>query len=417
MSKIRIVEDRILSARGSTRATLYNWSNKIVSVGGKVHVSWLDYLAWNRIQTLDEASGAWGEVITPGDGVDNHSGPALTVDSQGHLHIVIGAHGWSPFQYRKSRHPNDARLWLPPVHVGERPTYPGLACDRDDVLHLAYRGRILLTGWPANCRPAPSLLYQRKEPDAPNWMPAVELVHPGVLHGYTQYGNALCMDSKNVLHLCFHFYDDEVHQRGHTVGYLRSADSGRTWTRADGTPVTLPASAETVDVVESGPTLDMRVSNVACDPNGTPHLISFHNEDGIPRLWWNDGSGWKGRPLLQCVRKLMPNSHVSQDGMVTFDEEGNLYIALQIVPKPGDWGVPEAEVILLFSSDQGRTFEALPVSKPNPNTAAWMPSLETKVSFHQRIPIPHMLYTVGTIGTGCESEDYTEVHFVRLGRE
>jgi len=51
---------RVLSERGCGRATAYSEFNKIVSIGGKTHVSWLDSEGGKflvRVQTLDKGTG------------------------------------------------------------------------------------------------------------------------------------------------------------------------------------------------------------------------------------------------------------------------------------------------------------------------------------------------------------------------
>ena len=95
---------RVLSERGCGRATAYEKSNKIVTIGDKTHVSWLDtekgkFLV--KIQTLDRGTGEWSAVYTVGQAFDNHGGPALTCDNSGYLHIVYYPHH-HPFRYRRS---------------------------------------------------------------------------------------------------------------------------------------------------------------------------------------------------------------------------------------------------------------------------------------------------------------------------
>ena len=79
--------------------------------------------------------------------------------------------------------------------------------------------------------------------------------------------------------------DAEAYGRIQTVGYLFSPDAGRTWQRSDGTQVTLPVTAETVDVIAAGG-LDygsaLQAGALAVAPDGTPWLV--HNE-------WSGGVG------------------------------------------------------------------------------------------------------------------------------
>ena len=54
---INVASDTIVSTRGSTRATLYNWTNKILTHEGRTFVTWQDFLAANQIKTLDRKTG------------------------------------------------------------------------------------------------------------------------------------------------------------------------------------------------------------------------------------------------------------------------------------------------------------------------------------------------------------------------
>lgn len=103
--------------------------------------------------TYDHATGEVGEQVLLGHGPpvnDVHNVPAITIDSEGYLHVVIGAHG-NPFRYVHSLHPNDASTWTEPEimltrgfvrddgsHRG-RQTYISLVCDQHDTLHVASR--------------------------------------------------------------------------------------------------------------------------------------------------------------------------------------------------------------------------------------------------------------------------------------
>ena len=414
-SPIRVVSDTVLSRRSSTRATLYNWTNKILTHDGKTHVTWLDYLAANQIQTLDRRTGEWGDVDTVGCGVDNHCGPALTIDSTARLHMIVGSHGRSPFQHRMSNAPNDHSTWTPYKPVGAGPTYPSLVCDREDCLHLAYRGRAARVDWLPN-HPAPHLMYQRACVGG-DWLPPAELVRSAEPYGYTQYGNSLCVDRQNHLHLVFHIFDGHPEGRGHTAGYMQSVDGGNTWTKANGDGILTPAGGQTVDVLCTGPDVNLRVSNVICDAQDRPYVIVFGTpQTGEAELKWYDGTQWQSRPLLESVREGRPGCFIANDGTLSFDRDGGLYIALQTRHGEEGWGLQGAEVALLFSEDGGETFSAQAISGPGEGLPCWQPCLERVSSYHQRTPeVPTLTYTRGVKGTGCASRDYTEVHFVELG--
>lgn len=413
---VDLVSHTLLSTSGSTRATLYNWTSKILTHEGRTFVTWQDYLAANQIKTLDRATGDWSDTDTVGCGVDNHCGPALAMDSSGYLHVVTGSHGFSPFQHRRSRDPMDQSEWQHYRPVGDGPTYPSLVCDRDDQLHLAYRGCASKVEWMEHA-PASHLMYQRARAEGGDWLPAAELVRTEEPYGYTQYGNSLCIDRRNRIHMVFHMIEGHPVERGLRVGYLRSESAGSTWTRSDGEQVPIPTGKNTFEVLEEVEQGYIRVTNVACDSSDRPYTIVVDREDGDALLLWHDGRCWNRRLLLEEVRQVRPEGFIAADGTLTFDRHGGLYIALQTSAKVGDWGSDGAEVVLLFSEDGGRNFSASQISRRGDRLPCWQPSLEMVSSFHQEAPeAPALTWTRGFRGTGCFSRDYSEVHFAILQR-
>jgi len=111
-----------ISERGSNRGTCYQMSNKIITADGKIFVGWLDYYAGSGDRPLpgprirvynkptDTEPGSWDDTVALGTWWDNHGGPAITMDSQGYLYAIFGAHD-SPFRFKKSSAPYDVSSW------------------------------------------------------------------------------------------------------------------------------------------------------------------------------------------------------------------------------------------------------------------------------------------------------------------
>ena len=85
-------------------------SNKIIAANGKLFIAWLDHVADIVIQTCDLETGSWGDRVLLGKGVDNHCGPAITMDSEGYLYAMFGPHN-DAFQFRRSVRSYDATEW------------------------------------------------------------------------------------------------------------------------------------------------------------------------------------------------------------------------------------------------------------------------------------------------------------------
>lgn len=404
-ANVKVLFSKRLSANGSTRATAYAMSNKIITAKGKTFVAWLDLVADVRMATYDIAKRQWSDTELVGQGTDNHSGPAITMDSEGYLYIAYGPHV-GPFQFRKSERPCDVTAWEPVQRFGVNATYPSLVCGPDDTLHCTYRG---------GKRPL-RVMYQRKPKDG-KWSRPREVVHSAAPGGYTQYGNALAVAKDGTLHLAFHIYD--MHPAaGKAAGYLRSRDGGGTWETADGREVKLPATPKTKCFVEQGPKLDVRIGNVVLDGAGRPWITVIHLEPGARTalLWHREGARWRPVDLLPFVRKRLGRLAIGQ-AAATFDRGGTLYVAAAVL-KPGvskAFGHPSKEVVLLTSVDRGRTFRAVPISTPDPKLPNWLPSIERPYG-PRPVGVPSFIYTHGNIGTygDCKSGKPTEVFFVRL---
>ena len=130
-----------LSRQGCGRASGYAEANKIVTAKGRTHVAWIDSPPEGfrvRVATLNRTTGKWSPTFTVGQAKDNHGGPALTIDSDGYLHIAYFPHH-DPFRYRRSKRPHDASEWEEEIQFGERLTYPTMICSADNTLYFTAR--------------------------------------------------------------------------------------------------------------------------------------------------------------------------------------------------------------------------------------------------------------------------------------
>ncbi len=407
---MKVVSRKVLSRRGSTRATAYSMSNKIVTRDGRIFVAWLDFVSEIRVAVFDVAAGEWSDPVEVGRGVDNHSGPALTLDGNGFLHIVYGPHH-HPFRYRRSARPLEIGEWTPEETFAAKATYPSLVAAPDGRLWCACRS--------SRTDPWRLRLYRRAA--GGRWDEGVDLLDVAA-RGYAWLGNSLAVGPDGTVHLAFVIYDSEA-GRGRACGYLRTRDGGRTWETAGGNGVNLPVTPASGCFVEQDPALDMRVGNVVLDPRGNPWFSATHLERS-PRtvlLWHHDGTKWTSEDPGPSLRKALPGREIV-DATVTFDAAGTLYVACTVQEElpPGVrwWGHPSQEVVLLTSADRGRSFRVLPVSPPDPGAPNWLPSIERPFSARPLEGIPSLLYTHGGPGTGSNTEGPpTEVVFVRFGTD
>ena len=401
----------LLSENGCGRATAYGDSNKIITLQDKTHVSWLDSIAEGfrvRSRTLDRKTNQWSPTYTVGEAYDNHGGPALTVDSLGHLHIVYYPHH-HPFRYRRSVRPNDVSEWGAEVQFGERCTYPTMVCGSDDTLYLTGRENRGSEPWYVN-------LYI-KPPNAP-WQEPIPLFQDDK-GGYVRFQQALAWGPDHrTLHLTLWLFDEN---RAYTVGYLRSPDSGRTWERADSTPVSLPATRETVTLIDTK-YRDLRFGSIAVDADSTPYVLySTCPSFALPsRAWivWPDETGkWCRRSLTDELPKEWKSWSLAMDGAIHIAPDGRIFIVLAIM-KPEtvseeNWGHKSAEIIGLQARNIGDKFSVDLLSKPDMTVPHWLPTLERPTG-HNLVDVPGVMFTDGVTGEGCHDILSNAVYWMEM---
>lgn len=215
----------------------------IVSRGDRVHVTWGEATEPDEnapgvptfVATYDRTTGRLSESVLVGYGPpanDIHNTPCITMDSGGHLHVLIGTHGRT-FKYVRSLASNRADGgWTDAVDVGDglRQTYVGMVCDRDDTLHLVFRLWFSdTTYFPAGHYA--TLTYMSKRPGEP-WSD----VRPLVIAPFSEYSifyHRLTIDRANHLFLSYDYWSTfwfyRTDHRGTRRSLMMSPDGGSTW--------------------------------------------------------------------------------------------------------------------------------------------------------------------------------------------
>ena len=397
----------LLSSQGCGRATAYAEANKIITVDGKTHVSWLDSIdgAFRvRIRTLDQTAGSWSETYTVGEAYDNHGGPALTVDSRGFLHVIYYPHH-HPFRHRRSVRPNDASEWQDEERFGTKCTYPTLMCGEDDTLYLTCR-ESATNPWVVN-------LYT-KPPGKP-WQGPLAIMR-AERKGYAHFQEALAWGPDHrTMHLSCRIYDGG---QPRVVGYLRSTDLGRSWQRYDGTPVKLPATADSVSVIaDAREEPGLRCGSIAVDADGKPHVL--YGAGSVPDSGASIASpdspkAWRKQPLADAASGLMPGGGLMLPGCLSIGADGRRYAAMSMMNPPPEsetWGHPTNEIVLVESTGSGGQVRARLVTDPDPTRSRWLPNLE-RFTGHNRVTAPGLIYTSGTAGENNKQILSNDVHWL-----
>jgi hypothetical protein len=415
-------DPRIISVDGSGRATGYAEANKIITFDGKTHVAWLDSTASEgfevKIRTLDHETKKWSPTYTIGEAEDNHGGPALTVDSDGYLHVAYYPHH-EPMRYRRSQLPNDASSWSPVTHIADNLTYPTLVTGPDDTLYLTARNSTgstwsndLLVRAPGGSWSAPKPLIEANSAN------------------YSHFQDALAWGPDHkTLHMSVRLYGDDP-RWGYKIGYLQSTNFGETWQQYDGSPVTLPAVATTLDTVEATPisqrseyenSSSLRGGSIAVDKNNVPFILyNTLRADGTrPRQAWiatpDKAGGWNKTLLNDKVDVLPSGWGLGTPGGLTITPDGRMTMVLTMANDSAQgsfWGTSTSEVVWVESEDAGETFTSRVISDIDPNTPNWLPSIERPTGFNGLTTAdPAVIYTSGERGSSNTQIVSNEVIF------
>lgn len=391
----------LVSDIGSERATT-GPGNTIVTAAGRTHVVWQDSTPegyFNRVRTFDRSGKVWSPTVTLNQGCDNHARPILTMDSRGFLHTVLGGHN-SPTTHRQSKRPHDTSEWTDPVEIGSG-TYPVMACGADDTLYVTLRAADH-TGMDLYAKPA-------GEP----WRKPIRIVrrHPDY-PGYVGLANGLAFGPDGrTLHLVCDFYESKDWQKQiglhQAVAYMRSPDGGATWQRADGSPVSIPAQSENMDMLAEyfcphleshAPPVIAAGGSLVMNSRGVPFVLFYQsslNPPGGLILATPDARGrWQQRPL-DAIQNIHPGFRSgAKNFTITEDDElHGLIQMLDVERTRGPDGLPTRAAMLnpppgqpvvwLRSRDGGKTFDVTPAWPLDPGVTQCAFNLERPDSHHR----------------------------------
>jgi hypothetical protein len=396
-----IEQIKLLSDRGSTRATRYASANKIVTIDGKTHVAWLDSVSATMIATYDHASRQWGQPIKVGSGTDNHGGPALSCDSRGYLHIIFGPHADVPFQHCQSARRNDTSDWVKLKGFGYHPTYPSVVWDGRDSMHVIYRGSVT-QGHPFK------LIYQQRTKGGVWSEPRALAQAPADWKGYTHFHATIAIAANQTLHVAFNlYYNGAAKQAGH----MTSHDRGETWELADGSPLDLPVSVES-DAFFARTKEAFKVTNVVCDSTGCPWIsLADARSAAGPTIYHHDGKTWNAFCPARLSPSRIPLNELAFDGSLSIDSQDGIYVALTRGSRLT--GGVKGDVVLLYSADRGKTFNYLEVFPPDARLPHTGLSLERPTG-HNEVETPWLLFSTGEKGPDCFGKGiFHKVHAVQ----
>ncbi|HUT34519.1 MAG TPA: BNR-4 repeat-containing protein, partial [Planctomycetota bacterium] len=416
----QVASSILLSKTGSDRATAYVMSNKVARRRGLLVCTWLGsdrQNCWALVEPTDAKLLKQGVVGEPR--TDNHCGGALATDTDGTLHLVVGAHHGSFEHYRM---PPDQEAWEPVADgraLGQAATYPSVVCDGAGTLHLAYRqergGR------------DPRVCYCRRPRDGKWAEPRVLVASAVAEHSWVT--NAIEVGPKGRVHLIVSntlpVPEAGPEARYYGASHLHSDDSGATWRqlgRAE--PLKGPAPAAVLARIECdaldpartekeygaapGPLNSyyhkILLSNPAIDEAGQPWVIVHNLLTRTASLFrWQGAAGWAATPLLDAVRSVLPGFHIQHCGQLSRHRDGTVEAVLMAAPE-GEraWGAKGTRLVRVLVGPAGAIRRTeLMCPQEESDVPCWLPSLE-RWCWHAPVERPALLYTRGINAGGYQ---------------
>lgn len=234
---------------------------------------------------------------------DDHNVYAVGVDASGYLHVAGNMHG-DRLRLVRSTQPGDVRSWRPERMVGQDEgavTYPVFVRRLDGTLLFVYRDGGSGSG---------SIYLNELRPGADTWSRVAELID-GEASGESPYLTRVAVDRRGWIHLMVVWRGTTDPETNNDLSYARSRDGGRSWERADGSPLGLPFTHGTADLVLDTRPAGSGLANaggLAVDGKGRPHAILRVVTGG--RSWLLHA--WRARGRWHTRRIPIPGSSATR---------------------------------------------------------------------------------------------------------
>lgn len=258
-----------LTERGHQFIAYYDAERRITVAGRR-----LDETGWTKVHpegvVLPNRDGRASNIT----GWDSHNYLALALDRDGCLHLSGNMHNDPLCYYRSSRPFDVSSLVRIDRMTGVREgsvTYPVFFKNAAGDLLFRYRDGSSGNG---------SDIYNRYDSSARSWS---NLIDTSLLDGQGQR-NAYAMNPvlgpDGRFHLVWMWRESPDCSTNHTLSYARSPDMIH-WERCDGTPLVLPITLKTGEVIDSAPVKQGLINmtfNLGFDAGNRP-IVVYHRYD------------------------------------------------------------------------------------------------------------------------------------------
>jgi hypothetical protein len=211
-NELEITEPMLFTEKQATFIPQHSGAgNCFITVGDKTHIVYINmseitprefgtkqyYICYNHKTGKFSNPTYLGFTTSPNLSPDGHNGPAITVDSNGVLHVVLGSHGRA---HKYTYSTDNGRSWAKAEDI--KSTYGGsyvaLVTDKDDTMHFVSR----LNGGEL---PLIYTLHHIRKEKGKDWQDMGRIVLPDRL-GYNIFYHNLTIDRLGRLFLSYFYY-------------------------------------------------------------------------------------------------------------------------------------------------------------------------------------------------------------------
>lgn len=229
---------------------------------------------------------------------DSHNYVTMAIDATGHLHLSGNMH-CVPLVYFRTEKPGDIQSFKRiPKMIGreeKRATYPRFMKGPKDELIFTYRD-----GGSGNG----NQIFNVYDPTTRTWHRLLDTPLTDGQGEMNAYLDLIQRDRKGVFHLCWIWRDTPDCATNHDICYARSRDLVH-WERSDGTPLKLPITLKTAEIVDPVPAGGGAINGnvrLGFDVQDRP-VISFFkfDEKGITQTYnaRNENGRWQARQVSE----------------------------------------------------------------------------------------------------------------------
>lgn len=269
-------------------------TNSIVSDEKNQYISFYDPEGFVTIGKRELGSDNWtlNKTQYKGNIKDGHNVISMGLDGDGYLHVAFDHHG-NPLHYAKGVAPGS-------IELGELSPMTGI--DEDNVTYPEFytmaNGDILFV-YRSGASGRGNMAINRYDVKDKKWV----RVQDSLIDGQDQRSPywQLYVDKNGVIHVSWVWRESWLVETNHDLCYAKSEDGGKTWTKSDGTPYTLPITIDNCEYACKIPQNSELINqtSMTADSNSKPYIVSYwcSSDTDIPqyRLVWHDGKRWNQR--------------------------------------------------------------------------------------------------------------------------